>query len=55
VGLLAQGVPPYEAAMAGAYLHAHAGELAARALGTPASVMASDVLEGLAEALAELA
>ena len=51
VGLLAQGLKPYEAAVAGTYLHGLAGELAARALGTTASVLASDVLEALAEAV----
>jgi len=55
VGLLAQGTAQYEAAVAGAYVHARAGELAASALGTTASVMARDVLDGLAKALAELA
>ncbi|MGH2523205.1 MAG: NAD(P)H-hydrate dehydratase, partial [Anaerolineales bacterium] len=50
-GLLAQGLAPYEAAVAGAYLHGLAGELAAATLGTTASVLASDVLDGLALAL----
>jgi NAD(P)H-hydrate epimerase len=53
-GLLAQGVAPYEAAVAGTYLHGLAGVLAARALGTTASVVAGDVLEALPEALAEV-
>jgi len=53
-GLLAQGLAPYDAAVAGAYLHGLAGILAARALGTTASVLASDVLEALPEALAEV-
>jgi hydroxyethylthiazole kinase-like uncharacterized protein yjeF len=52
-GLLAQGLAPYDAAVAGTYLHGLAGVLAARALGTTASVLASDVLEALPEALAE--
>jgi len=51
---MAQGVGPYEAAVAGGYLHGRAGELAARALGTPAAVIAGDVLDGLIEALAEM-
>lgn len=54
-GLLAQGLAPYDAAVAGAYLHGLAGLLAARALGTTASVVASDVLEALPEALAQVA
>lgn len=53
-GLLAQGLAPYEAAVAGTYLHGLAGVLAARALGTTASVLASDVLEALPEALVEV-
>jgi ADP-dependent NAD(P)H-hydrate dehydratase / NAD(P)H-hydrate epimerase len=52
-GLLAQGVPPYEAAVAGAYLHGRCGELAAQAMGQTASVLASDVLAALPAALAE--
>lgn len=54
-GLLAQGVPAFEAALAGAFLHGLAGELAAQRMGNPASVIASDVLAGLVEALRELA
>ncbi len=53
-GLLAQGLAPFDAAVAAAYLHGQAGELAAQALGTTASVLASDVVEGLIEALADL-
>ena len=52
-GLLAQGVPPYEAAVAGAYLHGRCGELAAQAMGQTASVLAGDVLRALPAALAE--
>jgi len=52
-GLLAQGVPPYEAAVAGAYLHGRCGELAAQAIGQTASVLAGDVLRALPAALAE--
>jgi hydroxyethylthiazole kinase-like uncharacterized protein yjeF len=52
-GLLAQGVPPYEAAVAGAYLHGRCGELAAQAMGQTASVLAGDVLKALPAALAE--
>jgi NAD(P)H-hydrate epimerase len=51
-GLLAQGLSPYDAAVAGAYLHGLAGLRAAEALGSTASVMASDVLDGLIEAMA---
>ncbi len=51
-GLLAQGLDPYAAAVAGAYLHGLAGVLASQALGSTASVIAGDVLEGLIEAVA---
>lgn len=53
-GLLAQGLAPFEAAVAASFLHGHAGMLAAQALGSTASVLASDVVEGLIEALADL-
>lgn len=55
VGLLAQCVPPYEAAVAGAWIHAQAGVRAAEALGNSASVMAGDLIEGLIDTLALLA
>jgi NAD(P)H-hydrate repair Nnr-like enzyme with NAD(P)H-hydrate dehydratase domain len=45
---------PYAAAVAGTYLHGRAGLLAAHALGTTASVLASDVLEALPLAFAEV-
>jgi hydroxyethylthiazole kinase-like uncharacterized protein yjeF len=53
-GLLAQKLLPFEAAVAAGYLHGHAGVLVAQAFGTTASVLASDILEGLIEALADL-
>jgi hydroxyethylthiazole kinase-like uncharacterized protein yjeF len=53
-GLLAQGLAPFDAAVAAAYLHGYAGELVARALGTTAGVLASDIVEGLIEAQADL-
>ncbi len=52
VALRAQGLPPFDAAAAGAYLHGLAGEMSAGLLGTPASVVASDVGDMLPEALA---
>ncbi|MBI3361133.1 MAG: bifunctional ADP-dependent NAD(P)H-hydrate dehydratase/NAD(P)H-hydrate epimerase, partial [Chloroflexi bacterium] len=51
-GLLAQGLAPYDAAVAGGYLHGLAGELAADDLGTTASVIAGDVLDALPMAMA---
>jgi NAD(P)H-hydrate epimerase len=54
VGLRAQGVPAFSAAVLGGYLHGRAGELAAATLGTTASVLASDVAAAIPQALAEL-
>lgn len=53
-GLLAQGVPPYEAALAGAWLHAQAGVQAARRWGHTAPVLAGEVAEALGRVLADL-
>ncbi|NPA30446.1 MAG: bifunctional ADP-dependent NAD(P)H-hydrate dehydratase/NAD(P)H-hydrate epimerase, partial [Chloroflexi bacterium] len=54
VGLRAQGMPAFEAAVAGVWLHAQAGLLAADQMGHPAPVLAGDVLAALPEVLAEL-
>jgi hydroxyethylthiazole kinase-like uncharacterized protein yjeF len=54
VGLLAQGLDPYDAAVAGAFIHAQAGLRAAETLGTTASVLASDVLDAVSDVIAEL-
>ncbi len=54
VGLRAQGVEAYAAAAAGAWIHAQAGLFAADAAGHPASVLAGDVLEAIADVLAGL-
>jgi NAD(P)H-hydrate epimerase len=51
VGLLAQGVAPVNAAIAGTWLHGFAGVQAERAHGTPRSVIASDLLTHLPTAL----
>jgi NAD(P)H-hydrate epimerase len=53
-GLLAQGLEPYEAAVAGGYLHGLAGVLAAEKFGTEGGVTAGDVLGALPDALAIL-
>ena len=52
VGLLAQGVDPFDAAVAGAWLHGMAGVRAETMYDNAASVMAGDVLELLPEAIA---
>ncbi len=54
VGLRAQGVGAYDAAVAGAWIHAQAGLLAAEKLGSNAAVLAGDVLEALVYVLARL-
>ena len=54
VGLRAQGLDAYDAAVAGAFIHAQAGLLAAEILGTTASVLASDVLDAVPDVIAEL-
>jgi NAD(P)H-hydrate epimerase len=51
VGLRAQGIPAYESAVAGAWLHAQAGLLASDKVGAPASVLAGDILDAIADAL----
>lgn len=54
VGLLAQGVEAYEAAVLGAYLHGRAGELAAGSVGSEAAVVATDLVDQLGEVFSEL-
>jgi ADP-dependent NAD(P)H-hydrate dehydratase / NAD(P)H-hydrate epimerase len=46
-GLLSQGVPAYQAAIAGCWIHAQAGMRAAENLGNTASVLAGDVLQAV--------
>lgn len=50
VGLLAQGLAPWEAACAGAYLHGCAGDLASAEKG-PAGLIAGDLIEQIPYAL----
>ena len=54
VGLRAQGLDAFDAAVAGAWIHAQAGLYAADDLGTTASVMASDVLNSIPDVLSDL-
>lgn len=44
--ILAQGVPPYIAASAGAYCHGYAADMLTKTM-SPASVIASDIIEAL--------
>lgn len=53
VGLLAQGLPPFDAAVVGCYLHGLAGEIAAADLGE-AGVVAGDLLPALPLAIMEV-
>ena len=53
-GLRAQGVDAYDAARAGAWIHAQAGLTAAGFQGSTAAVMAGDVLEAIPDILANL-
>ena len=50
--LLARGLDPFEAASAAVLLHARAGRIAARAVGSVEGVIASDVVEALPRAMA---
>lgn len=53
-GLCAQGVEPFEAAAAGAWIHAQAGLAAREAMGSSASVLAGDVLNAVPDVLTSL-
>jgi NAD(P)H-hydrate epimerase len=54
VGLRAQGLDAYEAAVVGAWIHARAGLYAADDLGTTASVLAGDVLDSISDVISDL-
>ena len=53
VGLLAQGLAPFEAAVCGAYLHGLAGQIVAEQMGTAGS-LAGDLLPALPQAILRL-
>jgi len=53
-GLRAQGVDAYDAARAGAWIHAQAGLSAAGFLGSTGAVMAGDLLEAIPDVIADL-
>ena len=54
VGLRAQGLDAFDAAVAGAWIHAQAGLYAADDLGTTASILAGDVLNSVSDVLSDL-
>lgn len=54
VGLRAQGVSAFEAAAAGAWIHAQAGVLAEQRLGNTAAVLAGDVLRSIMDVMTEI-
>lgn len=53
-GMIAQGIPPYEAAVAAVWIHAQAGIEASERIGHPASVLAGDVVNAIPRVLARL-
>jgi NAD(P)H-hydrate epimerase len=54
VGLRAQGLDGYSAAVAGAFIHAKAGLIAADDLGVTASVLATNILNSIADVMSEM-
>lgn len=53
-GLRAQGLNTYDSARLGAFIHAQAGLVASEILGSTAAVLAGDVLDAVADVVAEL-
>jgi NAD(P)H-hydrate epimerase len=53
-GLRAQGVDAFSAAATGAWIHARAGQITAEELGTPVSVLASEVADSLLDVFSDL-
>jgi ADP-dependent NAD(P)H-hydrate dehydratase / NAD(P)H-hydrate epimerase len=53
-GLRAQGLDAYDAARVGAWIHAHAGLLAAEFKGSTASVLAGDVVDAIPDVIADV-
>jgi len=54
VGYLAQGLDPFDAAITAAYIHGYAGDVAEKFVGAKASVLASDVVMSLADAISTI-
>ncbi|MBI5714775.1 MAG: NAD(P)H-hydrate dehydratase, partial [Chloroflexi bacterium] len=53
-GLLAQKVEPFEAAIAGGFIHGRAAEIAAQESGTSISVVARDMIRAIGKAIKEI-
>ena len=53
-GLVTQGVAPFDAAAAGAWVHARAGKTAALLAGSPAAVLAGEISGAVGKVLADL-
>ncbi len=53
-GLRAQGLSAFDSAWAGAWIHARAGVLAAKSIGTTASVLSSEVIQSIPMVFSEL-
>jgi ADP-dependent NAD(P)H-hydrate dehydratase / NAD(P)H-hydrate epimerase len=53
-GFLAQGMKPFEAAVAAAYVHGFAGQLAEQSVGSGRAVIASDVLAAIGQAFGQI-
>lgn len=54
VGLLGQGLAPFDAAVAGAYIHGSAGVMAGNYNGSPHGIIASDILNIVSDIVGEI-